>query len=182
MTAPSPAPAVHAMSLAKRFGGRVAVAGVDLTLDAGECLALFGPNGAGKTTLLRLVAGLLRPSAGSVRVQGVDVRRDARARSHVGLISHHNMLYAPLTALENVEFTARLYGLSDPGAAARRALESMRVSDRAQAPGHSRGSGQERGSGSLRERQPNHRRVREFERPGRPLLDRPVRRGDHVRR
>jgi len=134
MTASSPAPAVHAMSLAKRFGRRVAVAGVDLTLDAGECLALFGPNGAGKTTLLRLVAGLLRPSAGSVRVQGVDVRRDARARSHVGLISHHNMLYAPLTALENVEFTARLYGLSAPRDAARRALESMRVSDRAQAP------------------------------------------------
>src|SRR5881409_2669591 len=134
MTASSPAPAVHAMSLAKRFGRRVAVAGVDLALEAGDCLALFGPNGAGKTTLLRLVAGLLRPSAGLVRVQGVDVRRDAQARSRVGLISHHSMLYAPLTALENVEFTARLYGLPQAREAARRALESMRVIDRAQTP------------------------------------------------
>lgn len=130
----STTPAIHAASLAKRFGRRVAVAGVDVTLGAGECLALFGPNGAGKTTLLRLVAGLLKPTSGAVRVQGVDVRRDAEARARVGLISHHSMLYAPLTALENVEFTARLYGLPDPRAAARAALEAIRVLDRADAP------------------------------------------------
>jgi heme exporter protein A len=127
-------PAVQASSLAKRFGRRAAVAGVDLTLGAGECLALFGPNGAGKTTLLRLIAGLLKPTSGDVRVQGVDVRRDAQARARVGIISHQSMLYAPLTALENVEFTARLYGLPDPRSAARAALESMRVADRANVP------------------------------------------------
>ena len=127
-------PAVHATALAKNFGRRTAVAGVDLALSAGECLALFGPNGAGKTTLLRLIAGLLRPTAGTVRVRGVDVRRDAQARSGVGLISHHSMLYAPLTALENVEFAAQLYGLPEPRAAARAALESMRVFDRATVP------------------------------------------------
>jgi len=129
-------PAVIASSLVKRFGGgrRAAVAGIDLTLHAGECLALFGPNGAGKTTLLRLIAGLLKPTAGSVRVQGIDVRRDARARANVGLISHQSMLYTPLTALENVEFTARLYGLPNPRAAARAALESIHVLDRADTP------------------------------------------------
>lgn len=127
-------PAVQASSLAKRFGRRAAVAGVDLSLGAGECLALFGPNGAGKTTLLRLIAGLLKPTSGDVRVQGVDVRRDAQARARVGLISHQSMLYAPLTALENVEFTARLYGLPDPQGAARAALESMHVADRADVP------------------------------------------------
>lgn len=127
-------PAVRASALAKSFGRRAAVAGVDVVLDAGDCLALFGPNGAGKTTLVRLLAGLLKPSAGEVRIQGYDVRRDARARARVGLISHHSMLYAPLTALENVLFAARLYGLADARAAAVRALDAMRVLDRANVP------------------------------------------------
>ena len=127
----SQAPAVQAASLTKHFGRRAAVAGVDLTLQAGDCLALFGPNGAGKTTLLRLLAGLLKPTAGTARVRGVDVRRDARARASIGLISHHSMLYAPLTAFENVAFAARLYGLPDADSSARSALESMRVLDRA---------------------------------------------------
>ncbi|HJQ18830.1 MAG TPA: heme ABC exporter ATP-binding protein CcmA [Gemmatimonadaceae bacterium] len=126
--------AVHATALTKQFGRRVAVGGVSLALDAGSCLALFGPNGAGKTTLLRLVAGLLKPSSGTVRVRGDDARRNARARGAVGLISHQSMLYAPLTALENVVFAARLYGMSDPVAAARRALAGMGMLDRAQVP------------------------------------------------
>jgi heme exporter protein A len=128
------APVIQAASLVKRFGRRTAVAGVDLELNGGECLALFGPNGAGKTTLLRLFAGLLKPSAGGARIQGIDVRRDAQARALVGLISHHSMLYAPLSALENVAFAARLYGSRDPQAAARMALESMHVLDRAHVP------------------------------------------------
>jgi heme exporter protein A len=127
-------PAVQALGLTKSFGRRAAVRGVDLALGGGECLALFGPNGAGKTTVLRLIAGLLKPTSGTARVRGVDVRRDAHARARVGLISHQSMLYAPLTVLENVEFSARLYGLSDPAGAARAALESMRVLDRADLP------------------------------------------------
>jgi heme exporter protein A len=128
------APVVQAASLRKNFGRRSAVAGVDFELVAGDCLAVFGPNGAGKTTLLRLVAGLLRPTAGSARVAGVEVRGDRNARAAVGIISHHSMLYAPLTVRENVEFSARLYGVADAGAACTRALETMGVLDRADAP------------------------------------------------
>jgi heme exporter protein A len=131
-TAPA-APVVQASGLARTFGGRAAVADVELRLEARDCLALFGPNGAGKTTLLRLVAGLLKPSAGSVQVHGVDMRRDARARGRVGLISHQSMLYPDLTVLENVVFSARLHGVADAEAAARRALGVMRIEDRANA-------------------------------------------------
>ena len=126
-------PVVRATGLFKSFGGRTAVAGVDISLGAGECFALFGPNGAGKTTLLRLLAGLLKPTSGSARVTGVDVRRDASARAGIGLMSHHSMLYAPLTVLENVEFSARLQGLADARGAAMTALATMQVRDRVDA-------------------------------------------------
>jgi heme exporter protein A len=127
-------PVVEADGLVRAFGARRAVDGVSFTLADGECLALFGPNGAGKTTLLRLLAGLLAPSAGSCRVAGVALREGRVARAQVGLISHASMLYAALSARENVEFTARMYGLPDPRGAALRALTAMRVADRADAP------------------------------------------------
>src|SRR5262245_24686633 len=127
-------PAVDVAALTRTFGRRRAVDGVNLTLEVGECLALFGPNGAGKTTLLRLVSGLLKPSSGTVTVRGHLLRSDAAARSKVGLISHQSMLYGALTARENVEFAAKLYGIRDPRGAALRALEQMRIADRADAP------------------------------------------------
>jgi heme exporter protein A len=125
---------VEAEGLVRVFGGRRAVDGVNFSLGAGECLALFGPNGAGKTTLLRLLAGLLAPTAGECRVNGVALRSGASARAQVGLVSHASMLYGALSARENIEFTARLFGLAEPSVAAERALRAMRVLDRADAP------------------------------------------------
>lgn len=125
---------LEADDLTRSFGGRRAVHGVSLELDAGECLALFGPNGAGKTTLLRLLAGLLKPTAGSARINGQLLRGDAAARAQVGFISHQSMLYGALTVRENVELAARLYGVGEPAAAATQALREMRVIDRAGSP------------------------------------------------
>ena len=127
-------PVVQAEGLVRTFGGRVVVDRVSFTLNGGDCLALFGPNGAGKTTLLRLIAGLLAPGQGSVHVNGVSLKQGAEARAQVGLVSHASMLYGALTVRENVELTARLYGLADPSAAAHDALALMRVEDRADAP------------------------------------------------
>ena len=125
---------VEIAAVTRMFGRRRAVDAVDLTLDEGDCVALFGPNGAGKTTLLRLISGLLKPTKGTIRIGGQSLRDNASARGLLGLISHQSMLYSALSSRENVEFAARLYGVADPQSAAMRALERMRIADRAGAP------------------------------------------------
>ncbi len=100
--------------LRKTFGRRDVLRGVSFTLERGGFLVMFGPNGAGKTTTLRVLATLLAPSKGSVRVAGHDVREDPMpVRRAVGLISHSPMLYLDLTAQENLRFYADMYRLDD---------------------------------------------------------------------
>lgn len=124
---------LEASGLARAFATRRAVDGVSVSVGAGEALALFGPNGAGKTTLLRLLAGLAKPDKGRAVVGGVALP-GAQARARIGLISHRTMLYDALSARENVHFAARLHGLLDAEGATQRALEQLRVADRADVP------------------------------------------------
>lgn len=112
----------------------MAVAGVTFSLAPGDCLAVFGPNGAGKTTLLRVLAGLLKPTSGSARLAGIALPGGALARSRVGLISHHTMLYEALSARENVRFAARIYGIRNPGGRVDDSLRRMSMLERADAP------------------------------------------------
>ena len=128
------APIVEVAELTRDFGPRRAVAGVAFSLAAGECLALFGPNGAGKTTLLRVLAGLLKPTSGSARVCGIPLPGGPLARSRVGLISHHTMLYEALSPRDNVSFSARLYGIRDARARVDDSLRRMSMLERADAP------------------------------------------------
>jgi heme exporter protein A len=109
--------AIAARGLEKRFGPVAALRGVDLEVPAGSSLALLGPNGAGKSTLLRLLAGLARPSAGSLRVGRDDTDR-RRRRGRVGYIGHATFLYPALSARENLIFAARLHGVRDARARA----------------------------------------------------------------
>ena len=118
--------------LRRSFGGLRVLRGVDLIVHAGEAVVVAGPNGAGKTTLLRLLAGLMRPEAGEVRVLGRPLRADGgEARRAIGFVSHQSLLYDDLTLAQNLTFTARLYTLPNPAAAARAALESAGLSSRA---------------------------------------------------
>lgn len=125
---------VATQNLSRSFGARRAVDGITLTVDSGEALALFGPNGAGKTTLLRMLGGLLRPTSGTARIGDVSLPGGPAVRRSIGVISHQSLLYDALTARENVEFAARLYGVRDAAAKASEALERMRILDRADTP------------------------------------------------
>jgi ABC-2 type transport system ATP-binding protein len=113
-------PALEIRGLDKSFDGRAAVAGLDLSVRAGEFYMLLGPNGAGKTTTLRMVSGLLQPDGGAVSIFGVDARRDqVAAKQIVGWVSDEPMIYDKLTPTEYLEFVAGLWRVEADIAAAR---------------------------------------------------------------
>jgi ABC-2 type transport system ATP-binding protein len=115
-------PALAIRGLVKRFD-RPAVDGLDLTVNQGEFYTLLGPNGAGKTTTLRMVAGLLRPDAGTIHIHGIDALADpVAAKRCVAWISDEPMIYDKLTPLEYLEFVAGLWGV-EAGEAQTRAHE-----------------------------------------------------------
>jgi ABC-2 type transport system ATP-binding protein len=116
-------PLVEAAGLSRRFGDRVAVDEVTFTVAAGEIVALLGPNGAGKTTTLRMVAGLIAPSGGRVRVDGP-----------VGLLTEAPGLWERLTVQLNLLTYARLHGVPDPLSRVADVLALVGLADRAQDP------------------------------------------------
>jgi heme exporter protein A len=130
---PSPSPAVALHGLWREFGDRAVLRDVTLELRQGETLTVLGPNGAGKTTLLRVLATLLRSTAGEVSVLGCALPRQAwKARGRIGYLGHEPLLYRDLTGAENLRFQARLHGLE--GEAAERIaelLDRVRMSRRA---------------------------------------------------
>jgi heme exporter protein A len=98
--------------LTRLYGEREALAEVSLSLQEGQTLVVLGPNGAGKTTLLRVLATLLRPHAGTVRVLGSDLPGQSWAvRGRIGLLGHEPLLYRELSARENLRYHARLHGV-----------------------------------------------------------------------
>jgi heme exporter protein A len=128
-------PAVRVRKLTKAFGHQMALRGLDLNVAEGEFLALFGPNGAGKTTLIRIVASLMRPTAGTVEVRGEELSKAATSlRRHIGLISHDPLLYGDLTPDENLRFFARMYELPDAASRIDAVLEQVGLAVRRRDP------------------------------------------------
>ena len=106
--------AIELDGLERRYGERVALAGVSARVETGQTLAVLGGNGAGKTTLLRVLAGLLRPHGGAVRVLEADLPEERwKLPGRVGYLGHDPLLYRDLTGRENLRYHARLHGVAE---------------------------------------------------------------------
>lgn len=129
-------PLIHVRGLRKTYGSVVAVDHLDLDVHAGEIVGLLGPNGAGKSTTLEIVTTLRRPTAGEVRVAGLDVTADrAAVRARIGTVLQAAALDPVMTGREALRLQARLRGLTGEaaGAAAETALASLEIADRGDA-------------------------------------------------
>jgi heme exporter protein A len=125
--------AIELDCLERRFGERVALAGVSVSVPTGATLAVLGGNGAGKTTLLRVLAGLLRPHGGAARVLGADLPAERwRLPAQVGYLGHEPLLYRELSGRENLRYHAELHGIS--GARLDSLLAELGIADRADEP------------------------------------------------
>jgi heme exporter protein A len=125
--------AIELKDLERRYGERVALTGVSLTVPTGATLALLGGNGAGKTTLLRVLAGLLRPHGGEARVLGAILPRERwKLPGRVGYVGHEPLLYRELSGRENLAYQASLHGVD--GTRVERVLAEVAMSRRADEP------------------------------------------------
>jgi len=106
--------AIELEDLQRRYGERIALAGVSVRVEEGQTLAVLGGNGAGKTTLLRVLAGLLRPHGGNARVLGAELPGERwKLPARVGYLGHEPLLYRDLSGRENLRYHARLHGVGD---------------------------------------------------------------------
>ena len=117
--------ALRISHLSKRFGSFRAVSDMTLRIEEGQFVSLFGPNGAGKTTLLKLVAGLLKPTSGTI---SLGFNGSGPDRGNVGYVSHQSLLYPEMTGRKNLLFYSRLHGVAHPRERSRRTLERMGLS------------------------------------------------------
>lgn len=123
--------AIETKKLTKVFGDRKALDKVSIEVPEGAFLSIFGPNGAGKTTLVRTLATLSRATSGMALVAGFDAKEEPdKVREHIGLISHNPMLYPDLTAMENLMFTAQLYGVVNAEERVRELLRAVELDHR----------------------------------------------------
>ena len=106
---------IRLIQLTKRYGKFTAVDNIDLVIPTGELFGFLGPNGAGKTTTFRMIAGILRPTSGTVEIGGIDIlHRPLDAKARLGFIPDRPFVYDKLTGGEFLRFAAALYGQQGP--------------------------------------------------------------------
>jgi len=124
---------INTNGLARRFGDVTAVEDLHLEVEKGEVFGFLGPNGAGKTTTIRMLAALIAPTSGEATVAGLRIGQENREiRQHVGVLTETPGLYKRLSAIDNLLFFAKLYGVSEPQKQAERYLR--RRADRRSRP------------------------------------------------
>jgi ABC-2 type transport system ATP-binding protein len=115
---------IRLVQLTKRYGKFTAVDGIDLVVPAGELFGFLGPNGAGKTTTFRMIAGILRPTSGTIEIGGIDINRHPlAAKARLGFIPDRPFVYDKLTGAEFLRFAAALYG--QQGAVVERRIDEL---------------------------------------------------------
>jgi ABC-2 type transport system ATP-binding protein len=123
---------IEVSSLSKRYGDFTAVDDLSFTVQAGEVLGLVGPNGAGKTTTLRSIAGIIPPSAGSIRIAGHDLGEDpVAAKRKLAFFPDEPRLFEYLSVRQHLAFIARLYGVENHEAKAGALLQELEIADKA---------------------------------------------------
>jgi heme ABC exporter ATP-binding subunit CcmA len=128
-------PAIEAAGICRRYGRRWALVDVGFVAPRGATLVVAGRNGAGKSTLLRVLATAIRPDRGTARIEGFDIRdHKPEVRRRTSLLGHHSNLYEALTALENLQVTARFLGRDASRAALLERLAEVSLADRADDP------------------------------------------------
>jgi heme exporter protein A len=126
---------VEVQDVSKHFARRRALSHITFHAQAGRIVGLLGPNGAGKSTMLGVLATLLRPTSGEVRYGALRASHHGAAlRSRIGVLGHDLFLYPELTARENLQFFAELYGCDDPAGVARAALDTAGLAERGDDP------------------------------------------------
>ncbi len=119
-------------NLSKKFGKVTALNGLSLEIKEGELFGIVGPNGAGKTTIVRILCGALRPTTGTINVNGYDILHDPiKVKSSIGYLPEEPNLYERLTARELLEFFGNLYDVKDLGERIKELLNFVGLTDRA---------------------------------------------------
>src|SRR5690606_28228662 len=122
---------IEASGLSRSYGDFTAVRDLTFAVQPGEVVGLVGPNGAGKTTTLRCLVGIIRPTAGTVRIAGHDLMADAlSAKAQLAFIPDEPHLFPHLTVAEHLQFAGRIYGVSDADERGAALLEELELTDR----------------------------------------------------
>lgn len=120
---------IETKALVKTIGDKMILRGINLSIKKGETVAILGPNGAGKSTVLKILGGLIKPTSGEIKINGLDLKKDSYdSKRKIGFLAHNSFLYDHLTPLENLKFFGKLYGVVNIEERAKKLIDEVGLS------------------------------------------------------